>query len=114
MPLAKPWAVSFYRSKSWERTRAAYMRSIVDTDRGPCPPGMCERCFSKGILKPAEIVHHIRHLDPVSIHDPNVSLAFSNLMRVCRGCHAELHSSEESYKPRVAFDENGRVVPLGN
>lgn len=112
--MAKPWAVSFYRSKSWERTRAAYMRSIVDTDRGPCPPGMCERCFSRGVVKPAEIVHHVTHLTPQNITDPNVSLAFSNLMRVCRDCHAELHSSEASYRPRVAFDENGRVIPLGD
>ena len=75
---------------------------------------MCERCFSKGVLKPAEIVHHVIHLTPSNITDPNVSLAFSNLMRVCRDCHAELHSSEASYKPRVAFDENGRVIPLGD
>ena len=111
--MAQPWAVSFYKSKSWEHTRAAYMRSIVDTDRGPCPPGMCERCFSRGVLRPAEIVHHVRHLTAANITDQSVSLAFSNLMRVCRDCHAELHSPEASYTPRVAFDENGRVVPLG-
>ena len=111
--MAKPWAVGFYRSKSWERTRAAYMRSIVDTDRGPCPPGMCERCFSRGILRPAEIVHHRVHLTPTNITDPNVSLAFSNLMRVCRDCHAELHSPD-GFEQRVSFDENGRVVPLGD
>lgn len=89
------------------------MRSIVDTDRGLCPPGMCERCFSRGVLKPAEIVHHVIHLTPSNITDPNVSLAFSNLMRVCRDCHAELHNPY-CFEQRVAFDENGRVVPLGD
>ena len=89
------------------------MRAVVDTDRGPCPPGMCERCFSKGIFKPAEIVHHVTELTPNNITDPRVALAFSNLMRVCRDCHAELHSPY-CFEQRVAFDENGRVVPLGD
>lgn len=112
--MAKPWAVGFYHSKSWRRTREAYMSALVDTERGPCPPGMCERCFSRGTLKPAEIVHHRVHLTPGNIGDPNVSLAFSNLMRVCRDCHAELHGYADDYRPRVAFDENGRVIPLGD
>lgn len=111
--MAKPFAVKFYHSKSWKHTRDKYMNSIVDTDRGPCPPGMCERCFSKGIFKPAEIVHHVTELTPDNITDPRVALAFSNLMRVCRDCHAEIHSPTDSYKPRVAFDEHGRVIPLG-
>ena len=111
--MAKPFAVKFYHSRSWKHTRDAYMRAVVDTDRGPCPPGMCERCFSKGVFKPAEIVHHVTELDPENITDPRVALDFSNLMRVCRDCHAEIHSPTDDYKPRVAFDENGRVIPLG-
>ena len=73
---------------------------------------MCERCFERGRLVPAEIVHHIQHLSPENIGDPEVSLSFGNLMRVCRDCHAEFHYTDQSYTPRVSFDENGRVIPL--
>ena len=111
--MAKPFAVKFYHSRSWKHTRDAYMRAVVDTDRGPCPPGMCERCFSKGLFKPAEIVHHIKPITESTIGDPDTTLSTSNLMRVCRDCHAEIHSPTDDYKPRVAFDENGRVIPLG-
>lgn len=111
--MAKPWAVGFYHSKAWKRTQRSYMESFAQTDRGVCPPYMCERCFSRGVLRPAEIVHHIRHLSPSNITDPEVSLSFSNLMRVCRDCHAELHSPD-GFEQRVSFDENGRVVPLGD
>lgn len=111
--MAKPWAVGFYRSKAWRKTQRAYMESFAQTDRGVCPPYMCERCFERGVMRPAELVHHRKWLTPDNIGDPEVSLGFGNLMRVCRDCHAELHSHAESYRPRVAFDENGRVVPLG-
>ena len=86
--------------------------TVMSSDGRICPPGMCERCFERGRLVPAEIVHHIRHLSPENIGDPEVSLSFGNLMRVCRDCHAELHYPDQSYTPRVSFDENGRVIPL--
>lgn len=110
--MAKPWAVGFYRSKAWRKTQRAYMESFVETDRGVCPPYMCERCFEMGVVRPAEIVHHVTHLSPENITDPDVSLSFKNLMRVCRDCHARLHGADD-YEQRVAFDESGRVVPLG-
>ncbi len=86
--------------------------TVTSSDGRICPPGMCERCFDRGRLVPAEIVHHIQHLSPENIGDPEVSLSFGNLMRVCRDCHAELHYPDQSYTPRVSFDENGRVIPL--
>lgn len=109
--MAKPWAVGFYRSKAWRKTQRAYMESFVETDHGVCPPYMCERCFSLGVMRPAEIVHHIRPITESTIGDPDITLSTSNLMRVCRECHARLHGADD-YKQRVAFDESGRVVPL--
>lgn len=111
--MARDFAVSFYHSKPWRRVQAAYMRLPVDTPRGTCPPFMCERCFElKGVLVPAEIVHHKVHIEPENIDDPSVTLSFDNLMRVCRDCHGKLHSSNQ-FDQRVCFDENGRVIPLG-
>lgn len=111
--MAKPWAIRFYRSKAWRKTQRAYMESFVETDRGVCPPCMCERCFSAGVMRPAEIVHHIRPITESTIGDPDITLNTSNLMRVCRECHSELHHKDCSYVPRVSFDEKGRVVPIG-
>ena len=90
--MAREFARGFYHSVAWKHARAAYMALPVTAQDGRiCPPGMCERCFSRGRLTPAEIVHHRAHLTPAN-------------------CHAELHSPEGA-APRVAFDEYGRVVP---
>ena len=109
--MAREFAKGFYHSVAWKHARAAYMALPVTAQDGRiCPPGMCERCFSRGQLKPAEIVHHRVHLTPANVRDRAIALDFSNLMRVCRDCHAELHSPEGA-APRVEFDEYGRVVP---
>lgn len=111
--MARDFSRAFYRSKAWRHAREAYFRAPARSMDGRiCPPGMCERCFERGRLVPAEIVHHIEHLTPQNVNDPSVATSPSNLMRVCRDCHAALHSFD-GYTPRVGFDENGRVVPLG-
>lgn len=105
-------AYAFYKSGAWKRVRALAMRRPVTLPDGRiCPPLMCERCFAAGRLAPAEIVHHVRHITPANIHDPEVTLSPSNLMRVCRDCHAAIHAGD-GYTPRVAFDENGRVTRI--
>ena len=110
--MAQSWALSFYHSPQWVRTREWYMSLPIDTDRGECPPGMCERCFSMGVLRPANTVHHREWLTPATINDPVKTLGRENLMRVCMDCHAALHSGVDE-APRVAFDEEGNVIPLG-
>lgn len=110
--VAQPWAEAFYHSKKWEKTREWYMSLPIETDRGICPPDMCERCWDMGVLKPANTVHHKEWLTPLTINDPNKTLSASNLMRVCMDCHAALHSGCDDV-PRVAFDEEGNVIPLG-
>lgn len=107
--MAREFARAFYHSTAWKKTRAAYMRS---------QRGLCEKCLSKGIIKPAQIVHHIVHLSPENINDPTVSLSFDNLEAVCRDCHAEEHPEIYGYdqprgNPRIAFDEYGNVIKLG-
>lgn len=79
--------------------------ATLETPDGICPPGMCERCFSMHIYSPAIIVHHIRHLTPQNIGDPETTLGFDNLQRLCRDCHAFVHGGAD--EPRMRFDENG-------
>lgn len=112
--MAQSWAVDFYHSKQWVDTRMAYMSLPIQTDHGVCPPGMCERCFEMGKLTSANTVHHIEWLTPSTIDDTHKTLDFSNLMRVCMDCHAAIHAGIPAEKPRVAFDEEGNVIPVAH
>ena len=113
IPLAREFARRFYKSKGWERARKLAMeRTITYPSGAVCPSGMCQRCFeTTGRLVPAEIVHHKVYLTPENITDSRISLGQSNLMRVCRDCHAEIHYPDD-YRPRMAFGPDGRAVPL--
>ena len=99
----KPWAVSFYKSQAWKKTRAAYAASVG---------GLCERCKEHGLIVPGEIVHHKTPLTPENISDEAVSLGWSNLKLVCRLCHAAEHAELEragKCSRRYVVDEYGRV-----
>ena len=96
----KEYAERFYSSKAWQKTRAAYARSVG---------GLCENCMKKGIYTPGEIVHHIEHITPDNIENPEVTMNWDNLMLLCRDCHAQMHDRR---KRRYKLDELGRVVFL--
>lgn len=94
----KDYAKQFYKSQAWKRTREAYLKSVG---------GLCERCRKKGLIVPAEIVHHKVYLTPDNISDTSVSLSWANLEAVCRFCHAEEHTG---IVKRYQVDELGRVT----
>lgn len=93
----KDYARQFYSSKTWQRTRTAYARSVRN---------LCEVCLAKGVITPAEIVHHKIELTPQNITDPTVTLNWKNLQCVCRECHAAAHGARQR---RFVVDELGRV-----
>ena len=70
---------------------------------------LCERCLRKGIMTPAEIVHHKIELTPENSDDPLITLNTDNLEAVCRECHAQVHEYYQS-KKRYKILEGGRVV----
>lgn len=92
----------FYRSKPWKQCRAAYIRSVN---------GLCERCLEKGIVKAADIVHHIIELDDEKARDPEIAFNFDNLQALCIECHNEIHFGKSKPK-RYIIAEDGRVLPL--
>ena len=67
--------------------------------------------MKKGIITPAEIVHHKTPLNKDNVSDLSVSLSWDNLQALCRPCHAKAH--EEMYMQRTGrrykIDEDGRV-----
>lgn len=106
--MAREFARAFYHSKAWKQARDAYVRT---------QHGLCERCARNGTISKGEIVHHIEHLTPETIGNPEISLHESNLELVCRKCHAEEHPEiygrpDSDEPPRYAFDEFGNLVEI--
>lgn len=105
-----PFAHGFYHSKAWLNVRGLVMERSH---------GLCERCMAKGVVKPADVVHHTVPLSVENMNDPSVSLNPEKLMALCHDCHTEVHKelgigalNGEIEKPRVGFDSEGNVVRL--
>ena len=106
LTVAKEFARKFYSSKAWQECRNEYMKRAHY---------LCENCLRKGIYKPAEIVHHIIEIDPVTIERPEIALNFDNLEAVCRECHNEYHDNRGRWalvneKRREQRDQSNRYV----
>lgn len=97
--------IPFYKTHAWRQCKNAYLKHAR---------GLCERCLERGIITPAEIVHHKTYITPSNLNDPNITLNWDNLMAVCRKCHGEIHGeSNRRAKQRYLVDEFGRVVACG-
>ena len=103
----KNYARQFYSSKAWQHTRESYRKSKRN---------LCEVCLAKGLITPAEIVHHKIEITPDNITDQNITLNWDNLQCVCRDCHAAVHEKNyEKYrygnarKRRYTIDKDGKV-----
>ena len=94
----KGFADDFYSSTAWVRSARGY-RILVG--------GLCERCKCRGLIVPAEEVHHKIHLTPENINRPEIALNWRNLIALCKDCHMEMHRKEKRWK----VDENGNVTP---
>lgn len=102
--MAKDYAKRFYKSKAWRECRVGYITSV---------DGLCERCLERGVYTPGYIVHHIKHITPNNINDPNITLNWDNLMYVCHDCHNRIHGGEKDALPDgLAFDRQGNLIQV--
>lgn len=62
--------------RGWQRIRDRYIHAHP----------LCERCMAEGRYEKAEQVHHVLPLSEGGTHDE------SNLMSLCRECHARTHA----------------------
>ena len=85
----------FYRSDAWKIARAIKIANVC---------GVCEECGAVGTE-----VHHIIHLTPQNVSDPNISTNQENLMLLCNECHNKVHGRFEG-KREYTFDEDGNLV----
>lgn len=67
-----------YNSKKWKRKAAHIMRR---------DGYMCVLCKRYGKMRPAQVVHHIQHVDEY----PKLAYIDSNLESLCVACHAKMH-----------------------
>ena len=101
--MARAFAVDFYNSQDWKSTRA----DAMERDEG-----LCQECLKRGLIEPARIVHHIVHLTPANIANPDVSLSLSNLVSLCYPCHARVHGyTRSATREGFYFDEQGNLKP---
>lgn len=68
--------------RAWKRIRDRYYLSHP----------YCELCYKRGVMTPAEEVHHILPLAEGGTHDRN------NLMSLCKSCHAKIHGKRGDRK----------------
>ena len=87
----------FYRSEAWQLAR---QERIVAAN------GCCEKCGA-----PGEEVHHIIHLTPENVDDPNVTLNQKNLILLCKECHNKEHGR---FRKTILFDAEGNIIPPGH
>lgn len=87
----------FYKTKAWQDCRNAYIRKVG---------GLCEKCKARGLIVPAEIVHHKIHLDAEKVKDPAIALNPENLIALCRVCHGAEHGKPNR---RYVIGEDGSV-----
>lgn len=74
-----------YNNSSWRKTRDTYMKEHP----------ICEECLKYGKVTPAEDIHHIK--SPFKNGEINYTLLldYTNLMALCKTCHAEIHNRQE-------------------
>lgn len=104
--MAREFAKAFYKSKEWQMTREYVLRR---------DNYLCVKCG-----RPAEEVHHIKHLSPSNIYDPAVTMNPDNLASLCKDCHFAEHKADKAAGHRkqaipgteYTFDNNGMVVPV--
>lgn len=96
----------FYKSSQWLKVRDyCLMRDKY----------LCRLCHDR----PAEVVHHIKHLTEDNVDQWEIALNPDNLISICAACHFLEHKGEhaggrqarehdEPYPYR--FDENGQLV----
>jgi 5-methylcytosine-specific restriction endonuclease McrA len=98
----EPAVESFYTSWIWRKCRKAFAESKGN---------LCERCLKRGIIQPGSKehpleVHHVTPLTADNVKDPDVALAWSNLMLLCKSCHDE---ERERKAKRWRIGPDGRV-----
>ncbi len=94
--MSRDFARQFYSSTVWKNCRENYKKKKCY---------LCERCGDIGTE-----VHHIIHLTPDNIDNPEVTLNEDNLMCLCHQCHMKEHKTNIEQNDRYYIDADGHVI----
>jgi Restriction endonuclease len=109
--VARDFAKKFYNSRLWKDNVRPY---IIKRDNYKC-----KQCGSSIDLE----VHHIIHLSPDNINDPNITVNERNLITLCRDCHFKVHEQDKIkgivnknkfniVDEGFCFDEKGYLIKI--
>lgn len=85
-----------YQSKKWQELRNAHFVANP----------LCYICQKMGILKTAEDVHHLKHLEHYDgLELEQIAYDPSNLLSVCKQHHQKLHSDWRSINTIEGIDK---------
>lgn len=90
----------FYKTKTWQRARRAYIdyRCAIDG-------GLCEVCHDE----PGKIVHHKIWIDDITCNDPEIALNPKNFKLECQTCHNR-ERDPRRVPGRCLYGENGEII----
>lgn len=104
--MAKDYARGFYKSRAWQRCRAAFIGEREAIDGGLCQHCGCKRGY---------IVDHIVEIDPDNINDPEITLNHDNLQYLCLECHnTKTFLKHKSTRENLFFDAEGNFRKIEN
>ncbi|MCC2249089.1 HNH endonuclease [Virgibacillus sp. AGTR] len=70
---------------------------------------LCQRCFKRKKITPADMVHHIKPRDEY----PELSLTLDNLISLCNACHNKEHPEKGGGQRKSAKKRKINVVEFG-
>ena len=85
-----------YNNSTWRKLRNTFLKEHA----------ICTDCISKGRITPAVDVHHIKSPFKDGEINWNLLLDYTNLVSLCKECHANRHNSENGHKtPEQIIEE---------
>jgi len=66
--------------------------------------GLCEDCQAKSIVRPADVVDHIK---PLALGGEDID---SNTRNLCHDCHGKRTAEQFGHEPKLTFGDDGWPV----
>ena len=85
-----------YNNTAWRKLRDTFLKEHA----------VCTDCIGKGRVTPAQDVHHIKSPFQNGSINYNLLLDYTNLVSLCKECHAARHNADQGHKsPEKIIEE---------
>lgn len=94
-----------YQNPAWRKMRNTFIKEHA----------ICADCLNKGKVTASEDVHHIKSPFKDGIINWNLLLDYTNLVALCKSCHADRHNSDKGWKsPEQIIEELDALFGIEN